>query len=150
MPLRKCMCLCHNIIVGASHGSCPHPGHNHPPGESGVCHLELFLSSHLRCRHHHKLATAYWSGAIPWRRLSWLSASSLMADAFPRHATCLPGDVVALEVRTGLCVILQGPMMWPLASSLTADASPEHATCCQGVLLPWRSGPNYGSLFEAP
>ncbi len=42
-PSQQCPCLCHDVLVGASHGGCCCLGHNHPPGDSGVCHLELFL-----------------------------------------------------------------------------------------------------------
>ncbi len=110
-PLQQCSAFCHDIVVGAFYSSCRRLGHNHPPGNSGVCRLELFFSSHQRCRQHHELVSAHQSGAIPWQRLSWLSAASLMADASPGRSTCSPGGVVALEVRTGLWGIAQGPLM---------------------------------------
>ncbi len=110
---QQCTCLCHDVVVGASHGSCRCLGHDHPLGNSGVCHLELCLLSHQRCRQHHELASAHQSGAIPWWKLSWVSAASLIANASPGCATSLPGDVVAVEVRPGLRVIVRGPVTWP-------------------------------------
>jgi hypothetical protein len=142
--LQQCTCICHDVITGVSHGGCRHLDHDHPPGNSGVCHLELFLWSHSRCHQHHKLASAYWSGAIPWWRSSWLSAASLTADASPGRATCFLGDVFALEVRIGLRlrVIVQGPVTWLSAASLTADASPGCTTWLPGgvVALEVRTG----------
>jgi hypothetical protein len=41
----------------------------------------------------------------------WPSAASLMADASPGRATCSPGGIVAMEVRTRLWGIARGPLM---------------------------------------
>jgi hypothetical protein len=35
--------FCHNVVIGASHGGYRRLGHGHPPGDSRVCRLELFL-----------------------------------------------------------------------------------------------------------
>jgi hypothetical protein len=50
--------FCHDVLVGASHGGCHRLGHNRSPGNSRVCHLELFRLSHLCCRQHHQLVSA--------------------------------------------------------------------------------------------
>jgi hypothetical protein len=44
MPSQQCMLFfCHNVVVGASHGNCHCLGQGPPPGDSGLCRLELFL-----------------------------------------------------------------------------------------------------------
>jgi hypothetical protein len=48
-PSQQCTCLCHDIVVGASHGSCHRLGHNHPLGNSRVCRLEPIGDSQLCC-----------------------------------------------------------------------------------------------------
>ncbi len=92
----------------------------------------------MSCQHqrrHHKLASAHQRGAIPWQRSLWASATSLPANTSPGRAASLPGDVVAMEVRSGLRIILQGPVTWPLATSLMADTSTGCATCSPGGVV---------------
>jgi hypothetical protein len=40
MPWQQCLCLfCHDVVVGASHGSCRRLGQGPHPGNSGLSHL---------------------------------------------------------------------------------------------------------------